>query len=511
MKRRPPRPLIVVLLLLSACTAPTPAPLPTAVPAALPTSTPDPLAEYAPALISGDQGDPALVDHPTRYSLDLTYSPDVPTLTGSENVVYTNRASAPLNEIYFRLFANYSTPSLSSAVIEPGRITVGSVSIDGQSTSTALEAQDTALRVALSQPLAPNASLDLHLDFNVKIPRNSTSHYADFTADDSITTMPSVYPIIPAYDSKGWHIEVPPPYGDLVYADASLYAVTMTVPTTITVIASGSTAATVDNHNGTTTWHVVGAPMRDFDLNVTSQLAHVSATVGATTVNSWYEAADADAGRSALDFATAALGVYAIRFGAYPYRELDVIETPTTAGGIEYPGAVSISRAFYRDSRNRSVFEFDVAHEVSHQWWYGMVGDDQVNQPWVDESLAQYSSLIYEEDTHGQDAANQILKSYFTAEFDRARNAGHDAPVNQPVSAYDESDYSAIVYGKGPLFYDAIRKRMGDTLFFQFLKTYFQRYRYRIATGDDILKTAQEVCNCSLQSEYDQWITSPSK
>jgi hypothetical protein len=475
------------------------------------TATPDLFAEYAPALIPGDQGDPSLLDHPTRYDLTLSFKADGPTLGGSEDVVYTNHESGPLNEIYFRLFANYPSQGPSSSATLPARITVGGVSVDGQPANTTLEVQNTALRVPLGQPLAPNASANLHLDFNVNVPRNSKDHYADFTANDSVTTMPSVYPLIPAYDAKGWHIELAPPYGDLVYADASLYAVTMTVPTTMTVIASGSTVGTIDNNDGTKTWHLVGAPMRDFDLNVTSQLAHVTANVGNTAINSWYDPADATAGENALDFATAAFRVYENRFGVYPYRELDVIETPTTAGGIEYPGAISISSAFYRDRREKSIFEFDVAHEVSHQWWYGMVGDDQVNQPWVDESLAQYSSLIYEEDTHGQEAVKQILKNYFTAEYDRARNAGQDAPVNQPVSAYDESDYSAIVYGKGPLFYDAIRTRMGDTLFFQFLRTYFQRYRYGVATGDDILETAQAVCNCSLQSEYDQWITSPQK
>ncbi len=489
---------IVVLLLITACSPVAPI---TSTPA--PTAVVDDLAQYKPALITADQNDLAQLDHPTRYNLTLQYDPATPTLTGVEDVRFFNHQSAPLNEIYFRLFANYPDSG--------GKISVSHLSVDGAAASATLETQNTALRVGLSQPLAPRAEADLHLDFVVTVPRDSTGHYADFTATDSVTTMPTVYPLIPAYDSQGWHTELPPAYGDLVYADASLYAVTMTVPTTMTVIASGTTTRKDDNNNGTTTWHIVGAPMRDFDLNVSAQLQKTSATLGETTVNSWYDPADADAGKSALQFATDALRIFQNNFGTYPYRKFDVVETPTTAGGIEYPTLVVVARSLYRDPRNRQYFEFATAHEVSHQWWYGMVGDDQVNQPWVDEALAQYSALIYEEDLYGKDAAHQVMRNNFIGLYNRAKNAGQDMPVNLPVAAYDEATYGAIVYGKGPLFYDAIRTKMGDALFFKFLQTYFQRYRYKIATSDDILKTAEDVCNCSLQNEYQEWILSPQK
>ena len=490
---------IVLFLLATSCNPTAPA-----APTASPTTTPqvDDLAIYKPALIAGSQNDLAQLDRPTRYGLSLSYDPATQMLSGGEDARYVNRQAVPLSEIYFRLFANYPDSG--------GSITVSKLTVDGAPLSFTLEAQDTALRVPLVKPLAPNASVNLHLDFLVKIGRNSKGHYADFTATDSVTTMPSVYPLIPAYDAQGWHVELPPPYGDLVYADVSLYAVTMTVPTTLTVIASGSTVGTTDNGNGTKTWRMVGAPMRDFDLNVTAQLTNATATLGETTVNSWYETVDADAGKKALQFATDALKSYQNHFGTYPYREFDVVETPTTAGGIEYPGIVVIARNLYHDPRESEFFEFATVHEVSHQWWYGMVGDDQVNQPWVDESLAQYSSLIDFEDVHGASSRPTIVRQIFQDPYNRAKAAGHDSPVNLPVVAYNESDYSAIVYAKGPLFYDAIRTKMGDTLFFKFLQTYFDRFRYKIATGADILKTAEDTCGCSLQTEYANWITSPS-
>ncbi|MBI5034190.1 MAG: M1 family metallopeptidase [Chloroflexi bacterium] len=493
----------VVILVLSACN-------PFSNAAITPASTPAPtkfavddLAIYRLALTSTAQNDLALIDRPTRYNLTLKYDDKNATLSGTQQVIYLNHESVPLNEIYFRLFANYPDSG--------GKIEVTQVQVNGESAAPVLEAKNTALRVPLKTPLAPDASTSIHLEFSVTIPRGKSGHYNDFVATESVVTLPTVYPLIPAHDSQGWHIELPPAYGDLVYADVSFYTVTITVPSNMVVIASGSTIGLHDNNDGTSTWTLAGAPMRDFDINLTSQLNKVSTVIGETTINSYSEPKDTEAGKQALQVASDAFKVFVKRFGPYPYRELDVVETPTSAGGIEYPGIVVVGSSLYNDSRSQQYFEFATAHEVSHQWWYAMVGNDQVNYPWVDEALAQYSTLLYVEDLRGTSAANAVLRGNFQGLYNRARNQGRDAAVNQPVGAFDENDYGAIVYGKGPLFFDAIRKKMGDDKFFKLLSTYFERYRYKITFPEDVLKTAEEINGASLQTEYDQWINSPKK
>ncbi len=491
------RSFLLVLVLATAC-------LPTPMPPAAPTPTPpNEIDLLRAALTDSHQGDLALVENATRYTITLTYTAEPPSLVGSQTVTYWNRQTTPLREIYFRLFANFPDSG--------GKISVTNVTVDGTPASTTLEAQDTALRVGLAQPLAPGAARTVRMDFNVAVPRVNSNRYADFGVSDTIITLPSVYPVIPAYDAQGWHLEVPPPYGDLIYADASLYAVTLTAPATLTVIASGSTVDVRANSDGTRTWKLIGAPMRDFDLNLTAHLQKATATLGETTINSWYESEDAENGKQALQFATDALRVFQKRLGAYPYRELDVVQTPTSAGGIEYPGIIVIGRNLYKDKKERDFFEFATAHEVGHQWFYGVVGNDQVNVPWLDEALVQYVTLIYYEDVRGARAAQSLLKGYFQDGYARTQQSGRDATVNQPVAAFSEASYSAIVYGKGPLFFDALRKKMGDDHFFQFLRTYYERYRYKNAAPEDLLRAAEEVCACSVRAEYQQWITSAGK
>jgi hypothetical protein len=513
--------LALALVLLAAC-APRSIPIigdilpkPTATPAPTATAqpTPDPLAPYRADLIPDAQNDLSVPLNPTRYDLDLRLDLNPPVLTGQARVRYTNNESTALDAIYFRLFPNY--PGYD------GGMNVTRVAVNDAPASSALttpihsyqgllSAQNTALRVGLAAPLAPGQAVDIALDYRVTIPISTSNRYADFSATDGILSLPEAYPLIPAYDAQGWHLEIPPDYGDLVYSNVSFYNVTVTVPSTLTVVASGSTIANQNNSDGTTTWRIIAAPMRDFDLNASDQWQKASTTLGATTLNAYYLAADAEAGRDTLRWASDAFKIYERRFGAYPYRELDVVETPTTAASIEYPGLVVIARDLYRDQQSRNFFEFAVAHEVAHQWWYGMVGDDQVNAPWLDEALAQYSTLIYFEETYGKQVAQTIKRDYFEEQYQKAVQSGLDAAVNQPVAAFqNEEQYAQIVYDKGPLFFDAVRARVGDERFFQFLQTYFTRFKYKNVTPDDLLQTAEQTTGASLADLYQQWILAP--
>ncbi len=517
---------VVALVLLAACaTTPTPAPaspspfqaLATQAPSAFQTFPPAPLpatlapspspaiaptATISPTAATPDaalrpefRSDLSLVHSPTIYSMDLAVDSGLTQLTGREVVSYTNRTTSSLADVYFRLFANYPDGG--------DKISVRNVRVDGAQASTSLESQDTALKVPLASPLAPGGQVRLDLDFDVTIPISNTDHYSDFTESNGIITLPSFYPLIPAYDSKGWHLEVGPDYGDLVYAESSLYDVRVTAPITLTVIASGS-AVNVTRQGDTATWRYIAAPMRDFDLNISPVLQKSSGQVEDVTVNSYYLPTDQAGGENVLRWASAALSVYEKRFGPYPFRELDVVETPTTAGGIEYPGLVVINKDFYEKDVTPE-FQFDVAHEVAHQWWYSVVGDDQVNTPWMDEALAQYSTLIYFQDTYGIAAADQIRQNPFQALWDRAKKNGEDMPIGLPVSAYTQAEYSEIVYSKGPLYFDAVQQQIGDK-FYTFLQTYYSKYKYQLVTPDDFRQLLDQVSGQNLDGLYNQWV-----
>ena len=216
----------------------------------------------------------------------------------------------------------------------------------------------------------------------------------------------------------------------------------------------------------------------------------------------------------ALKTAAEALRIFNERYAPYPYTELDMVATPTLAFGIEYPGLVAITNRIYGpdDTYNGTPIEIylesTVAHETGHQWFYNLVGDDQLNQPWLDESLTQFITWQYYADRYGAGSAEGFKQS-LEDRWARVDNA--KIPVGQPVAAYDGTQYSAIVYGRGALFFFALRDQMGQDKFDTFLKDYAQKYTWEIATTDRLKSLAEKDCGCDLAPLFKEWITPVKK
>jgi aminopeptidase N len=244
--------------------------------------------------------------------------------------------------------------------------------------------------------------------------------------------------------------------------------------------------------------------MRDFNAVLGPDYQVESRVVEGITVNSVFYPGHHQGGEWALDCTAEAVCLFSIRFGPYPFAELDVVETPTHAGGIEYPGLVVINDTYYETLSER--MEWVVVHEVAHQWWYSLVGNDQVDEPWLDEALVQYSTLLYYEDRYGAELAAELLEQVFRQPYEALVETGRDAPAGLPVAAYSEGDYGPVVYQKGPLYFHALRQEVGDENFWAILQTYFARNRYGVATPEDWLAAVAAVTGDEHHALYEQWI-----
>jgi hypothetical protein len=437
----------------------------------------------------------------SRYYLEveLELPPDnasAPRLNGRERVRYTNTEPVALSEIYFRLYPNL--PGYG------GKMTVEQVVIDNQAVEPETIANDSALRIPLAQPLAPGAVADITLMYRADVPRETEQGYNIFSASGDTLALAGFYPTTAVYDETGWNIEVPPPYGDATYLDTSLYQVELTVREKIVVAASGSLLASRANGNGTKTLSLVSGPMRDFYLAARADFEVVSETVDGITVNSYYPPDLADGGKLALRYAADALRVFNQRFGRYPYAEFDVVATPTSAGGVEYPGVVVVAQFLYDEPGG--FFQHATAHEVAHQWWYGMVGNDQVDEPWLDESLTNYSTIIYWEAVEGAQNAQQVIDAFFFGPYEQAKNQGQDRAVIGPVTNFSEGEYATFVYGKGPLFFHALRQEVGDETYFNIMQTYFTEHKYKIARPEDLLALIEQVSGRNVEPLVETWL-----
>jgi Peptidase family M1 domain len=474
--------------------------VPTAVrdPQSTPVTEVQDLAVYQPALRPESVADVALVPAATRYFIDLTLRPgDLPTLTGLEHVHYTNNEAVALDTLVFRLYPNL--PDFG------GSMEVSEVAVSGTPVKPTFDSRRSAMQVPLRPSLAPGASVDVALQYSAQLPTDTESGYAVFAFADGVYAMAGLYPTVPVYDHAGWNVEVSPPYGDVTFTDTSFYQVHLTAPAELVVVTSGNVVERRDHGDGTRTWTAVGGPIRDFYIAASDDYQSVSSEVEGTQINAYYRTGQEEGGQLALRYASAALRLFDDRFGPYPYAELDIVPTPTNAGGVEYPGAIAVSQSLYEEGSG--YFELVVAHEVAHQWWYGLVGSDQADHPWLDEALANYSMYLYYEMTADPESAERIKETSFEEPYRELQQQHMDRGVGGAVSSFrDQSDYVSVVYAKGPLFFDAVRTQIGDAAFFAALRSYLSQHRYRIAYPRDLVTAFEEASGQQIDVLYETWI-----
>jgi len=432
------------------------------------------------------------------YHLSFNIADNLYHVTGTEEVRYTNTEATTLNDVQFRLFPN----------VLGGEMQITNLQVDSQPVNPEYELEKSLMIVRLPKVLGPGQSIVLHMDFSVTVPQSVELNYGVLAYFDDVLALAHAYPMICVYDDEGWNAEIPSQSGDVTYADASFYVVQVTASKGLTLATSGHKISS-DEAGPVQTMVVASGPARDFFLAASPNFEDASQTFGEVTIHS-YARKDLIAGAQfALDVASKALDVYGKRYAPYPYTELNIVSTPTRALGIEYPGAIAIANRIYdvageyRGAPTSIYMESTVAHEIGHQWFYNLVGDDQLDDPWLDESLAQFATLQYYMDEYGSGAADEFRRSldgrWGNLEYSKI-------PIGLPVAKYSADEYGAIVYGRGPLFFEALRDKIGGQTFDEFMVDYTATLSWNIATPESMQTLAEKHCSCDLDGIFDEWV-----
>ncbi len=496
--------LILAVLSLPACKSQAPPNPPTATRVAPSTvaSTPlgvawDDRSPFVSGLIHSEQDVLSQLDGANVYQIDLRIADDLLELDGQQAVRYTNQTAEALKELYFRLFPN----------LFGGSAKVQSVTVNDREARPSYELLNSALRVPLSPPLEPGRQAVIEMTFSVEVPPRAEVSYGMFGLQEGVLALAHFYPMIPVYDDEGWNVEVPTPQGDVVFADSSFYLVRVNAPTALTMVASGVELERRAPGGRQEVTYAAG-PVRDFYLAASTDYVVISGQHGETTIHSYAPPELRAGAEAALQYTVDALRILSERLGAYPFTEFDIVGTLTQAYGIEYPGITAMALRLYppRDEYPPAYLESTIAHEVSHQWFYGTVGNDQLDEPWLDEALAQYTTLLYWQDLYGL-AGGEGFRDSLLERWARVDNA--DIPIGMPVESYEGREYGAIVYGRGPLFIEALAERMGQSVFDTFLRDYYVTHKWGIATADSFQELAEQHCKCDLGALFDDWVYEP--
>lgn len=432
---------------------------------------------------------------PAVYDLNVSLDPSTGTLRGISRVEYTNNEEVPLPELYFHLYPNAAL--FSQDVTRPGRLTIQEVKL-GES-PIPWEARDTQLKVTLPRALAPGEKVRLTLTWELVIP----DYPGRLGENEGIISLGNWYPILAVYDAAGWHLDPYYDRGDPFYSEVGRYTVHLILPDDYQVAATGNLRSVKDLPGPTKelTWE--SGLVRDFALALSREYEFALDRAGHVLVQSYFPHTERDGGRRVLQAGRAALDFFSRTFGPYPYDQFTLAATGFYQGGMEYPNIVFLARQFY-GPYDTDILEYIAVHETAHQWWYGVVGNNQVEEAWLDEGLAEFSTLLFYEKERGQTAegTHSLLSLY-----EAYRQANGDGPILRRIDAFSSDlAYNALVYGKGCLLFLKLREEVGEETLLKILRTYYRRYAYRVATSQDFIQVAQEVSGRDLTAFFRRWL-----
>ncbi len=438
-----------------------------------------------------------LIPTASTYYISLEIPKDlVSTITGHQIVRYFNTEDVYLTEIYFRIFPN----------VQGGQLAVSNLMIEGSPATATPESYNSALQVDLVEPLSPGESLLIELDFELVLPTDMGGNYGLLGYFEDVLVLDSFYPHIPVYDESGWYNQTPQQNGDLPYNDASFYVVQVTAPADLVLATSG---VVVDQEitGGTQTSLFAAGPSRDFYLAGSRDFVEINGQVGDTIVRVLTKPKFSTNQSSALDFGTHAIEIISERLGPYPYTEFEIFSAPMMALGMEYPGITNIVEkefdhgADFNDVPSQVYLESTIAHETVHMWIYNVVGNDQQNQPWVDEALTQYLTYIYYQDRYGDGSG---YAESWVGRWKRVDFA--DIPIGLPAGEYVDQEYGAIVYGRGPLFFLELEESYGQDMVLDAVQNYYADNIWGIGDTDELRAALEDSCGCDLSAEFEEWV-----
>ena len=422
-----------------------------------------------------------------HYTIALNVDWSGKSFAGSEEIQWVNTSGARLEEVFLRLFPN--APSLYGN----GLLEVGEVHVGDETAATRLLEGNTVLRVQLPGALEAGAALSLSVAFSGRPaawdalqPGTGQVGYGTFAATEHTMALASFYPILAVESGDAGSIAPVGTIGDPVTSEAGSYTVALTTPCGLTALTSGELASQEKAGDRCVTTFA-GEGVRDFMVVLGNEYRQETQSSSGVLLRASFFPKHRWAQSVALACARAALSVYTELFGPYPYGELDLVEVPLErAAGVEYPGLVLVGED-YCDRPEDYFFSVIVAHEVAHQWWYAVVGNDVVQEPWLDEGLATFSSGLFLERESGETAARTAIAEWQRA-YEEVRAQYPGLCVASPTTLFpDGKSYSGFVYSGGALLFDALRGALGDARFFGVLQGYYRDEAFLIARGSSLV------------------------
>jgi len=438
-----------------------------------------------------------------EYRISLEVDPYERTVQGISRVTFTNRSDIPLETVVFRVFLNafqegyYPPPFFPEHKrrIFRGNEAFGSMEIlYAFSDNEALEYEldGTVLTLFLVDAIKPEETVELLLQFSANVPL--IAHRTG--GNDRALWFGMFLPILAVHDENGWHTGAYYAAGHPFVLETANYRVDITTPSRYIVVGTGlRTDEVIVEDTDTKITHFSAQQARDFSFAISPYFQHAHVATESGVDIHFYFYSEMTRLEEIMHLASHSVEYFEYRVGRYPLGNITIVETDMMVDSVAF------SQMVFVDTRvlNHSSL-WALGHGIGRQWFSNVVGTNRITEPWLDEGLTRFvqAGIFY---PTPEDFRNRMTRDYYSI------SDLTNLYISDGLWAYDNwGDFARAQGRKAMLMIYALNERMGDEVFWNFLNRYYQQFSFRMATGYDFMRLAEEAHGNSLEDFFDKWI-----
>ena len=496
------------------------------------------------------------VDHwqqKVNYTIDVSLDDKDHTLDGFERIEYFNNSPDTLRFIWFHVWPNaykndktaYTDQSLEngntefyfSELEQRGYINRLEFKVNNVTAVVQDHPQHIdIIRLVLPSPLAPGEKIDITTPFHVKLPYN----FNRGGHDGQNYYIAHWYPKPAVYDKNGWHPMAMLEQGEF-YSEFGNYDVRITLPENYAVAATGelqneSEKNWLKNRSGfewkpavekikingvvknvtqkfptssskTKTIAYVQNNIHDFAWFADKRFVVLSDTIllpGGKEVECYsFHLPGQQHWQNSIRHIKAAIKEKSKLVGEYPYKTVTVVASPETGtGGTEYPTITVLNAS------NESQLAYIIHHEVGHNWFYGILGSNERDFPWMDEGINSYYDSRFL--STSPDAGLLQLGKYENITIEHIEDLlldtkiaiNKDQPADLVSEKYSNTNYNLVVYRKTAVWLKILEQKIGTETFDKAMQEYYRQWQFRHPYPEDLKKTIEKISGQDLSEEF---------
>jgi Peptidase family M1 domain len=522
-----------------------------------PTNAEAPIAPTTTKAASPLPGLPPQSPRTSNYTIEARLDEAKHTIDGKLVLEWTNTTGEALSRFPFHLYWNAFRNNLSTSARGEGRRSarfgdppearafgytqvrsirlVGTESEDLTPTIRYVDPDDgnpddrTLMEVGSTAAVAPGATVRFAIEWTSLIPHGGGVGRAGWVHDYNFIVQ--WFPKIAGRYKGHWNAHTFHPWTEF-FSDFGVYDVQLTLPKGFVVGATGRLTGTKGNPDGTDTLRFVQEDVHDFAWTasrryVERKVLFEDAGFPQVDVRLLVQPEHTPLADRYLEAAKIMLRAYGYGSAPYPYPQLTVIDPAwnSSSGGMEYPTLFTAGTNVWAPPALREPEGLTI-HEGGHQFWYGLVANNEFEEAWLDEGLNSYfeNKTVFEqlgpsgfghryfgpEGGRGSRSGWPVLAPRVwigrgKANLNDLRAAGKsDVMTRRPWDYRSVESYTLNSYGKPALTFQTLESLLGQETMREVFRVYARRFRFAHPTTEDLIATVNEVTGKDYRWFFDE-------